>query len=137
MRSAACRRARNWPEIAISISVGRFRPVAVIGALAAEFRGRSLQLAESGQFGAPGRTRTCDPRLRRPSVHALKTGLNSRIPSRRPVIAGGYVQRAAIWPPARMWARIPELSDELESEAITERRGPIEFAPDFARTPAP
>ena len=33
-----------------------------------EFLGANRDLAKSGQFGAPGRTRTCDPRLRRAVV---------------------------------------------------------------------
>lgn len=46
-----------------------FRPVAVSGGIVAEFRGPIRDFAISGQIGAPGRTRTCDPRLRRPVLY--------------------------------------------------------------------
>ena len=66
----------NGPETARSISVGRFRPVAVSCVIIAAFRGPFCDFAESGQFGAPGRTRTCDPRLRR-AVALLRSGFRS------------------------------------------------------------
>ena len=40
---------------------------------------RIHDFAKSGQNGAPGRTRTCDPRLRRPCVHEQKAGVNLQI----------------------------------------------------------
>ena len=60
---------RNAPETAKSISVGRFRPVGMCGARVAEFRRPIRTSAKSGQIGAPGRTRTFDPRLRRPVLY--------------------------------------------------------------------
>ena len=69
MRIGGSQPFRNWRETAESISVGRFRPVAVSGAIAALFRGPNLRLEKSGQIGAPGRTRTFDPRLRRPVLY--------------------------------------------------------------------
>ena len=66
MRIRGSRPLGNGPETAKSISVGRFRPVAVSGGIVARIpRMRFRDFAKSGQIGAPGRTRTCDPRLRR------------------------------------------------------------------------
>ena len=62
---------RSAPRTAKSISVGRFRPVAERSLVVVAFRGPCSDFAESGQIGAPGRTRTCDPWLRRPVVRDL------------------------------------------------------------------
>ena len=69
MRIRRSRPLGNAPETARSISFGRLRPVAVNGAIVAELRGSFRRLAKCGLESAPGRTRTCDPRLRRPVLY--------------------------------------------------------------------
>ena len=131
MRIRDSRPLRNGAQTAKSISVGRFRPVAVSGGVVAGFRGPIRGYANSLGNGAPAATRTRDPRLRRPCVPDPKTGLNLQI--LRP--AFGYIKRSYFAyrdgtsgdnPPTirAVWL-------QLESEAITDRRAPIEFAPDF------
>jgi hypothetical protein len=56
----------NGPETARSISVGRFRPVAVSGCIVAEFHGLICDCANSLGNGAPAATRTRDPGLEAP-----------------------------------------------------------------------
>src|SRR4051812_4841086 len=69
MRIRGSRLLRKWAETAESISVGRFRPVAVSGGIVAEFRGQIRDCANSLGNGAPAATRTRDPRLRRPVLY--------------------------------------------------------------------
>jgi hypothetical protein len=72
MRVRGSRPVRNAPDIAKSISLGRFRPVGVSGGMSPKYQVRIRAFARSGQKSAPDRTRTCDPRLRRPVLSPLE-----------------------------------------------------------------
>jgi hypothetical protein len=80
------RRGPVETESSISVRIDRIR------------RNEKADAKESGQIGAPGRARTCDPRLRRPCVQGLKTGLNLQPSKARLVISGGYIQASSSQP---------------------------------------
>jgi hypothetical protein len=125
MRIRGSQPLRNGPETAKSISVGRFRPVAVSRGIVAEFRGPVSDSANSGQIGAPGRGRTCDPRLRRPMLYPLSYG---------------RVRNMSMVPPrlAQNWPlfRSPNLTPPEASEHRTRRiSGPMSGSSDPRSAP--